>query len=178
MKWLQKAVLPEPLIESSSEVNWRDKTIAQLREHEGLKDHVYWDGKKEHKGDPKHGRWAFGYGQNIFPDMPEYGLPEGSYIPRSRSEEMFSKRVKKAEDEARSVINNFDSLPDPWKSAFTNMQYQHGTDGLRAYDKMLKAVNRPNPNPAKIAAAMKASVWATQTPKRAEEVRNLILKGW
>jgi len=68
----------------------------------------------------------------------------------------------------------FNKLPNPAQGVVVNMCYQMGISGVSKFRKFIRALNLKDWNTA--AAEMLDSRWARQTPKRAQELSNIIKK--
>ncbi len=73
---------------------------------------------------------------------------------------------------ASSLVDEFEWLSDDRKIALVNMVFQMGTEGVSRFKKMVAAINAGNFHEA--ANEMLDSKWAKQTPRRANEMSDII----
>lgn len=133
-----------------------DDLIADLRRDEGWRDTPYQD----HLG-----FWTIGYGFLIDARRP---------VPMPKEVGDLWMKIG-AEDRFYDLVGRIPWLaeqPDDVQRALGNMAYQLGINGVLNFKKMLTSLQLGQ----RVSAAQHAldSVWATQTPERAQRVAKLI----
>ena len=129
-----------------------------LHGDEGWREYAY----KDHLG-----FWTIGYGRLI--DKRRGGRiseDEGDYMLGNDIEDVYAQLCRR--------LPWVPALPAPWRRALINMGFQLGIGGLMQFKNMLKHVRKGNGRKAKKAGLN--SLWARQTPNRAERVTDLFLK--
>lgn len=81
---------------------------------------------------------------------------------------LFNNDMKSAVKSARSVVSNFDSLPQKAQAILIDMAFNLGTEGLSKFKNMRAALEVNNYNRA--AYEMKDSDWYTQVGNRSKEL--------
>ena len=112
------------------------------------------------------GRQTVGYGLCVDPDVA------GAGITREEAESILRMRLMRLQNEVSSAVVAFYELPDPVQQALVEMAYQLGVGGLLRFKKMLAAIEARDFQTA--ADEGMDSLWARQTPNRAEKVTGLI----
>ena len=133
-----------------------DALLADLRDDEGFKPHVYQD----HLG-----FWTLGYGFMV--DERKSGR-----IPKPVAEFWLQYEVNERRDALIKRWPPYADQPEPVQRALLNMAYQLGVAGVLKFTNMLNALERGE----RAEAAMHAldSTWADQTTMRAKKVSALI----
>ena len=130
----------------------------QLLRHEGLVTHAYQD----HLG-----FWTIGVGRLI-------DERRGGGISEEEAMILLGNDIEKVKRKL-NCIDGFFFLPPGVKQALCNMAFQLGTSGLLKFSNMWAALKRHDYKDA--AREALDSRWATQTPKRAHEIAEMIRKG-
>ena len=140
---------------------WRSDLRRTLMQDEGYRERPY----------PDSGGLAQGYGSQLVGGsdasklMRDPSLPEPS--ERERHLSLFLADEATALDDARTVIPEWDGLPDPVKIATASMAYQMGRGGLTEFVRMREAIARQDWDG--VAREMLDSKWAREdTPERAQ----------
>ena len=133
-----------------------DALLADLRDDEGFKPHVYQD----HLG-----FWTLGYGFMV-------DERKGGRIPKPVAEFWLQYEVNERRDALIKRWPPYADQPEPVQRALLNMAYQLGVAGVLKFTNMLNALERGE----RAEAAMHAldSTWADQTTMRAKKVSALI----
>ena len=127
---------------------------AQLKQDEGQRLEVYLD----HLGNP-----TVGFGHLI---TANENLKQGDKITLARAEQMFEKEYQQAVKEALSFGYSNGAV----NAILTNMCYQMGKGGVTKFRKMHQALQSGDFGQA--ATQMLDSLWARQTPNRANRLAN------
>ena len=90
------------------------------------------------------------------------------YIDEDIAEQILEKKVNKLLKEVDSRFDWFKFMPDGIKEVVVEMCYQLGVNGFSKFKKTIKLLS--NRNFAKASTEMLDSLWAKQTPKRAESL--------
>ena len=130
----------------------------QLLRHEGLVPHAYQD----HLG-----FWTIGVGRLI-------DERRGGGISEDEAMVLLHNDIEKVKRQLQCV-DGFFFLPPDVKQALCNMAFQLGISGLLRFRNMWAALRRHDFKDA--AREALDSKWATQTPKRAHEIAEMIRKG-
>jgi lysozyme len=104
------------------------------------------------------GKWTIGIGWN-FEDVP---------MRYSEARFRLKNDVDVCIDDLRSLLKNFDDLPERIQEVLVNMRFQLGPSRLRGFKNMLGAVRAWDFEKMKI--EMKDSAWYRQTTNRAERL--------
>ncbi len=130
--------------------------IDLIKRHEGLSLKPYMDSR---------GFLTIGYGRNL----------DANGISKSEAEYLLSADITRATNAARACVPSFGDLDSARQAALTCMAFQMGGSGLAGFKSMIAAVEARNWPRARMEALH--SYWAEQTPRRAEEVADMILTG-
>ena len=137
-----------------------DELTKSIRKHEGEKRNK--DGKhvvyEDSEGFP-----TVGYGHKV---TKVDGLKVGDTIDDAKADQLFNQDIEKAKSGAKTVITNFDALPDEVRHILTEMVYQMGASGVKKFENTLEHIK--NGDYKKAAQEMLNSEWAKQTPSRAK----------
>lgn len=150
---------PAPLPGLSSNPSWKSKAIDQIRRHEGEVLSAYQD----HLG-----FWTIGVGRLI-------DKRKGGGISKEESEFLLSNDINTRIAALEQRLPWFNQLDDVRKAVLLNMSFQLGIAGLMQFTKTLTHVQNGEYDLA--ADGMLKSKWATQTPKRAQEMSNQMRTG-
>jgi lysozyme len=135
-----------------------DDLKARIKEHEGYRDQVYKDSL---------GFATVGYGhlcvENTWNDNKKYSEAFLNII--------FDKDFDNAKDNAHKLIGDM-ALHHQAKCVLIEMVFQLGIGGVSKFKNMWKALGEGNYQTA--SEEMLDSRWAKQTPKRAEELSNVM----
>ena len=126
----------------------RDKLVAQIIEHEGL------------KLKPYHcpaGKLTIGVGRNL--EDKGISQKEAVFLLKNDIDECIA-------DLEGLFKEKFDSFPEQVKMVLIDMRFNLGATGFRSFRKMIKAVNESDFD--KASKEMKDSNWYSQVGKRAE----------
>jgi lysozyme len=105
-------------------------------------------------------KWTIGIGWN-FQDVP---------MRYSEARFRLKNDVDECIDDLRSMLKNFDDLPDVIQEVLVNMRFQLGPSRLRGFKNMLGAVRGWNFEAMR--REMRDSAWYRQTTLRAERLIN------
>lgn len=134
--------------------------IRQLRADEGERPCVYKDSL---------GLWTIGVGRLVDPSKPGAGL---------RSEEISFLLNNDVDDRIEALTRKlpwFQNLDDARRGVLLNMSFQLGVDGLLGFGNTLQLVMQGKYENA--AHAMLQSLWAKQTPQRAQRLADQMRSG-
>lgn len=150
---------PAPSQGSSGKTTWKDKAAKQLVRHEGEVLHAYQD----HLG-----YWTIGIGRLI-------DKRRGGGISKEEAEFLFMNDVNGRIKQLEKKIPWFKNLDEPRKAVLLNMSFQLGIPGLLQFKNTLAKIEAGDYEGA--AVNMMKSKWATQTPRRAQELANQMRTG-
>jgi len=136
-----------------------DDLKARIKEHEGYRDQVYKDSL---------GFATIGYGHLILPTDP---YEEGATYNKEDLDKVFDGDFNIAYSNANQLIKDL-PLHHQAKCVIIEMVFQLGIGGVSKFKKMWKALKQNNYQTA--SEEMLDSRWAKQTPKRAEELSNVM----
>lgn len=109
--------------------------------------------------------WTLGYGFNVDPD-------HGGNIPLVVADFWVDFEVNSRREALARSWAPFAKQPDEVQDALVSMAYQIGLDGLLKFGKMLEALTTGDRQLAATEAL--DSLWAKQTPQRAERIASQI----
>jgi lysozyme len=133
-----------------------NKLTADLKSDEGFVPHAYQDTM---------GLWTIGYGTLI-------DKRRGGRISQAAAEFMLSEAINAKWAELTKALPWLKNHPEHVQRALANMAYQMGVPGLLRFKTTLSLVEQKRYNEA--ATQAMTSLWAKQTPKRAERVTDLL----
>jgi len=136
-----------------------DDLKARIKEHEGYRDQVYKDSL---------GFATIGYGHLILPTDP---YEEGATYNKEDLDKVFDGDFNTACSNANQLIKDL-PLHHQAKCVIIEMVFQLGIGGVSKFKKMWGALKQNNYQTA--SEEMLDSRWAKQTPKRAEELSNVM----
>lgn len=142
-----------------SVLSYREALKARLKADEGCVDHAYQD----HLG-----YWTIGVGRLI-------DERRGGRLSPEEIDFLLENDIAGAERDARDLVHNFDEMEDARKVAVVSMAFQMGKTRLAQFTNTLKAMNDGRWSDA--AAGMRNSLWAQQTPERAERLAKAMETG-
>ena len=144
--------------------DWYTLSAEMVKQHEGWRTQPYRDSL---------GNWTFGWG--FLMDEDDEGHP--LYMPSEEDgEALLEVRLRTAFWDAAIVYKGSFGLLDTTRQAvLVDMAYQLGRGGLASFVKFRAAVGRKDWPAAK--QEMLDSRWAGQTPRRANELAELMLNG-
>ena len=126
---------------------------------------------------------TIGIGHKILDTDPEKDLdifginweevPDEQYITEDRCYILFQEDVQIAISGCMKIYNNWDDLPQEVQHILVNMCFQLGQRGLSNFKQMGKAIEDADWEKASV--EMMDSRWASQTPQRAERLKNRML---
>jgi len=128
-----------------------DKTLNLLKHQEGFRSHPYRDTR---------GILTIGYGTNIDQGVSE---PEAQLLLQSRVQ---------STETALYTEGWYQTLSDVRKAAILSMAYQLGMNGFSKFKATIAALEKGDF--ATAAYQMMSSLWARQTPDRAQEVSDMV----
>ena len=99
----------------------------------------------------------------------------GGGITKEESKYLLENDIDRKLSELRKKYPHFDKLDDARKGVLMNMAFQMGVDGLMKFHKTLTLVEQGNYKAA--ADNMLKSLWAKQTPARAERMAQQMRSG-
>jgi len=124
-----------------------------------------------------------GIGHKILDTDPEKDLdifginweevPDDQYITEDRCYILFQEDVQIAISGCMKIYNNWDDLPQEVQHILVNMCFQLGQRGLSNFKQMGKAIEESDWGKASV--EMMDSRWASQTPERAERLKDRML---
>jgi len=100
-------------------------------------------------------------------------VPDDQYITEDRCYILFQEDVQIAISGCMKIYNNWDDLPQEVQHILVNMCFQLGQRGLSNFKQMGKAIEDADWEKASV--EMMDSRWASQTPQRAERLKNRML---
>ena len=100
-------------------------------------------------------------------------VPDDQYITEDRCYILFQEDVQIAISGCMKIYNNWDDLPQEVQHILVNMCFQLGQRGLSNFKQMGKAIEDADWKKASV--EMMDSRWASQTPQRAERLKNRML---
>lgn len=136
-----------------------DALIDQLKRHEGLVLHAYTD----HLG-----FWTIGYGRLI-------DERRGGGLSAQEAELLLRNDVQRVTVAVERRLPWVRGLSEPRRQALCNMAFQMGVAGLLGFRNMLSAMQKGRFDLA--AREALDSRWAKQTPRRADEIADMIRRG-
>jgi lysozyme len=135
--------------------------IAQLRRDEGEKLHVYKDSL---------GFYTIGVGRLV-------DGRRGGGITKEESAYLLLNDIAKVDSRLQTELPWIVTLSEPRRGVLMNMGFQLGVDGLLGFKNTLAMIQQGEY--AKAAHNMLLSLWAKQTPERAERLaRQMITDKW
>ena len=87
---------------------------------------------------------------------------------------MYEEDAAEVEADLKAIFDDFDTLPDQIQLVLADMRFQLGYRGFRSFKRMINAVK--NRNWPTMFIQMKNSNWHSQTPKRANDLLNMVLE--
>ncbi len=137
---------------------------ARVQDHEGLRTSMYLDSL---------GKATVGIGHLVQPHERER-FAEGVEIPMEEILEIFEMDLNRAAAGADSLIEECigHDLPQHVGEVILEMVFQLGTQGVRNFKKMWKAMRVKDWKTASL--EMKDSKWWKQTPKRCEHLAEIV----
>ena len=141
-----------------------DELKARVQDHEGLRTSMYLDSL---------GKATVGIGHLVQPHERER-FAEGVEIPMEEIIEIFEMDLNRAAAGADLLITECigHDLPQHVGEVILEMVFQLGTQGVRNFKKMWKAMRVKDWK--KASEEMKDSRWHSQTPKRCEHLAEII----
>ena len=131
----------------------------RIKKHEGFRNTVYLDSL---------GKATIGYGHLLTEDDD---FEEGIQYDKSILEDLFEKDFNKAAYNAEQLLEGID-ICDAAREIIVEMVFQLGIGGVSKFKKMFEALRKKDYNEA--AKQMLDSQWRVQTPKRCEELSDLM----
>jgi len=147
-------------------IDLTDDLKARVRLHEGVRTQMYLDSL---------GKATIGIGHLIQPHERER-YSEGVEISMEEVEELFDIDLNRAAAGADLLIDECvgHDLPQPVSEVILEMVFQLGTNGVRKFRNMWKAMREKRWKDA--ATEMKDSRWHKQTTKRCESLAEIVAK--
>jgi len=141
-----------------------DELRARIQDSEGLRTSMYLDSL---------GKATIGIGHLIQPHEEER-FKEGVEISMEEINELFDMDLNRAAAGAESLIEECvgHNIPEEAEHVILEMVFQLGTNGVRKFRKMWKAIRVKDWKTASL--EMKDSRWHQQTPRRCEELAEII----
>lgn len=147
---------PSPASSSSELI---ERGVAQIKRHEGLVLNAYQD----HLG-----YWTIGYGRLI-------DRKRGGGISEAEAEMLLKNDIDGVVSSLKRQITFWDRLNAPRQAVLMNMAFQMGVAGLLKFKRTLSLIEAGQFSDA--ASNMLTSLWAKQTPRRAQEMANQMRTG-
>ena len=140
-----------------------DQLKADLKRDEGWREYAYDDAT----GEPVtcQGWVTLGYGFMV-------DKRKGGRIPEPVADYWLEYEIEHRVDDLLDRMPWLKDQPDDVQRALINMSYQLGVDGLMKFKNMLKELRKGDRHEA--ARAALNSLWAKQTPNRANRIADLI----
>jgi lysozyme len=165
---VNEPVSDQSFSEETMDAEESDSDLSEtLLEAEGFRTDVYEDTE---------GNLTVGIGHLLTPEDKKT-LKFGDEISEEQVQQWFREDQLSAKLNAKSVVNDFNSLPDDAQTVFESMAFQMGRGGLGKFKKTLRlADQRPFTAEVanKVADEMLNSKWARQTPERANKMAELM----
>lgn len=141
--------------------------LDDLRADEGFRDHVYDDatGQPIVKGSVVQGYPTIGYGFCVDKN-------KGTPLPRDIADLLLERVTQEKWSALLAALPWIAQQPEDVQRALANMAYQMGAAGVTRFGRMLAALQVGDRQQAANHAL--ESLWARQTPKRAERVARLL----
>lgn len=130
-----------------------DNLLKSIKHHEGFVEHVY---------DDSLGIPTIGYGFAI----------KDLVLDEDIAEEILIRKLEKLKRNANSRFQWLEDMPIEVQEVVLNMCYQLGVTGVSKFRKAISALQEGEWQEA--ADEMLDSLWARQTPNRAEELSNIV----
>lgn len=127
--------------------------LDKIKHHEGFVEHVY---------DDSLGIPTIGYGFAI----------KDLILDEDIAEEILIRKLEKLQRNANSRFQWLEDMPQEVQEVVLNMCYQLGITGVSKFRKAISALQEGEWQEA--ADEMLDSLWARQTPNRAEELSNIV----
>lgn len=108
------------------------------------------------------------------PDVSHF-LTENGHITDEMIDRLLKTSVRQAVADCRVLFPNFDGIDDARRMALTDFVFQLGFRRTRQFRRAIAAINTNRWEDA--AKEMRDSAWYTQTPRRAQEVTDIIETG-
>jgi len=153
------ASLPPRSQESSSSQNLITQTTKQIKRHEGFVSNAYKDSL---------GYLTIGYGRMIDKN-------KGGGITESEAEYLLANDINGVYDNLMHHLSCFTTLDAPRQAVLLNMAFQMGVHGLLQFKSTLNLIELGDYDAA--ADNMLKSLWASQTPNRANEMATQMRTG-
>ena len=135
-----------------------------LQRHEGVVYEIYPDSK---------GHRTAGVGHLLTKADLEFNFPLKTAISRERVKEWFHQDLAAAISDARSVVSDFDQLPQDARQVLCNMAFQMGRSGLQDFKKTIPLIEQGRWLDASV--EMLDSQWFREdSPGRAKELSDVI----
>ena len=131
----------------------------RIKKHEGFRNTVYLDSL---------GKATIGYGHLLTEDDD---FEEGIQYDKSLLENLFDKDFNRSAYNAEQLLEGID-ICDTAREIIVEMVFQLGIGGVSKFKKMFEALRKKDYNEA--AEQMLDSKWRVQTPKRCEELSDLM----
>jgi hypothetical protein len=155
----------------------RSATGKYIKGHENCKLIAYDDAVKTVEGG---GVRTIAWGFNLLKDDARERIEALGYdyddvyagkvpITQEDADLLFEQDLDDAIADGPLVVENFAFHPDDVQTALTDMRYQMGALGLSKFKKMIAALTADPPDYCAAAREMKDSLWAKQTPNRAND---------
>jgi len=131
----------------------------RIKKHEGFRNTVYLDSL---------GKATIGYGHLLTEDDD---FEEGIQYDKSLLEVLFDKDFNRSAYNAEQLLEGID-ICDTAREIIVEMVFQLGIGGVSKFKKMFEALRKKDYNEA--ANQMLDSQWIVQTPKRCQELSDLM----
>jgi lysozyme len=131
----------------------------RIKQHEGFNNRVYKDSL---------GKKTIGYGHLV---LPTDSFKDGEYYETSVLNDLFEQDFQNALDQAQQLLDGY-NLPDKAIGVVVEMIFQLGMGGVSKFKMMLTALMAQDYDNA--ANQMLRSEWHEQSPKRCEELSNIM----
>ena len=131
----------------------------RIKQHEGFNNRVYKDSL---------GKRTIGYGHLV---LPTDSFKDGEYYETSDLNDLFEQDFQNALDQAQQLLDGY-NLPNKAIGVIVEMIFQLGIGGVSKFKLMLNALMAEDYDTA--AYQMLTSEWHRQSPKRCEELSDIV----
>lgn len=110
------------------------------------------------------GKTTIGIGHNL----------DDKGISKAVVELLYAEDIAEVEEDLKAIFDDFDTLPGQIQLVLADMRFQLGRKGFLSFKRMINAVKDRNWHTMFL--QMKNSDWYSQTPKRANDLLNMVLE--
>lgn len=137
-----------------------ESLMEMLERHEGFVSHAYQDSE---------GFWTIGVGRLI-------DKRRGGGITWSEARYLLQHDIRAVKEDLEEIFSQAEltNMGETRAKAVCDMRFQLGADGFREFERMIQALKGHDWTRAK--QEVLDSLWAQQTPARAQEIAEMLLK--